>query len=72
MPDLPTEPIAALQNIKGIDFPADVRYRQILVTGPPGAGKSTLITRLGGVSVPLIYPGDAVTTLIKQLKDKPA
>ncbi|MBL8420600.1 MAG: hypothetical protein JNK92_08175, partial [Dechloromonas sp.] len=50
MPDLSTEPIAALQNIKGIDFPADVRYRQILVTGPPGAGKSTLITRLGGWS----------------------
>ena len=50
MPDLPTEPIESLQNIKGIDFPADIRFRQILVTGPPGAGKSTLITRLGGWS----------------------
>ena len=50
MPDLPTEPIESLQNIKGIDFPSEVRFRQILVTGPPGAGKSTLITRLGGWS----------------------
>jgi hypothetical protein len=50
MPDLQTEPIESLQNIKGIDFPADIRFRQILVTGPPGAGKSTLITRLGGWS----------------------
>ncbi len=50
MPDLLTEPIESLQNIKGIDFPADIRFRQILVTGPPGAGKSTLITRLGGWS----------------------
>jgi len=45
-----TEPIAALQVFKGIRFPADIRFRQILVTGPPGAGKSTLITRLGGWS----------------------
>ena len=50
MMDLRTEPIESLRNIKGIDFPSDIRYRQILVTGPPGAGKSTLITRLGGWS----------------------
>ena len=45
-----TETIESLQVFKGIGFPADVRFRQILVTGPPGAGKSTLITRLGGWS----------------------
>ncbi|MCB1940831.1 MAG: hypothetical protein KDI53_02085, partial [Candidatus Accumulibacter sp.] len=40
----------SLHAIKGIKFPANVRFRQILVTGPPGAGKSTLIRRLGGWS----------------------
>jgi energy-coupling factor transporter ATP-binding protein EcfA2 len=50
MPDLPTQPIESLQHFKGIDFPADLRFGQILVTGPPGAGKSTLIVRLGGWS----------------------
>jgi len=28
--------------------PADVSFRQIIVTGPPASGKSTLLTRLGG------------------------
>ena len=50
MPDLPTQPIESLQHFRGIDFPADLRFGQILVTGPPGAGKSTLIVRLGGWS----------------------
>lgn len=45
-----TEPIESLQIFKGISFPAAIRFSQILVTGPPGAGKSTLITRLGGWS----------------------
>jgi hypothetical protein len=50
MPELPTLPIESLQHFKGIDFPEDIRFGQILVTGPPGAGKSTLIVRLGGWS----------------------
>ncbi|MCP5249428.1 MAG: metallophosphoesterase [Candidatus Accumulibacter sp.] len=50
MPDLPTQAVDSLHAIKGIKFPANVRFRQILVTGPPGAGKSTLIRRLGGWS----------------------
>lgn len=50
MPDLPTQPIESLQRFKGINFPDDIRFGQILVTGPPGAGKSTLIVRLGGWS----------------------
>lgn len=50
MPDLPTQPVESLQHCKGIAFPSDIRYGQLLVTGPPGAGKSTLIMRLGGWS----------------------
>jgi energy-coupling factor transporter ATP-binding protein EcfA2 len=42
--------VASLQDVKGISFPGDIRCGQILVTGPPGAGKSTLIMRLGGWS----------------------
>jgi len=36
--------------MKGLAFPMDVKFRQVLVTGPPGAGKSTLIRKLGGWS----------------------
>ncbi|MBL8395731.1 MAG: serine/threonine protein phosphatase [Candidatus Accumulibacter sp.] len=50
MPDYPTQPVESLQLFKGVAFPGDVRFRQMLVTGPPGAGKSTLIVRLGGWS----------------------
>ncbi|WP_291997867.1 hypothetical protein [Candidatus Accumulibacter sp. ACC012] len=50
MPDLPIQPVESLQHFKGVAFPSDVRFRQILVTGPPGAGKSTMIRRLGGWS----------------------
>ena len=34
--------------IKGVAVPRGVRFRQLLVTGPPGSGKSSLIEKLGG------------------------
>lgn len=44
------EPHPELQRIKGIDYPADIRFRQLLVTGPPGAGKSSQVRNLSGWS----------------------
>jgi len=37
-----------LVMIKGIPFPEGEHFRQIIVTGPPGSGKTTLVSRLGG------------------------
>jgi hypothetical protein len=36
--------------IKGVPFPSPVSFRQLLITGPPGAGKSSQIRALGGWS----------------------
>lgn len=43
-----TEGINNLQTFRGMAFPADVKLHQLLVTGPPGSGKSTLIHKIGG------------------------
>lgn len=45
---LQTLAIDDLQDMRGVAVPADVSFRQIIVTGPPASGKSTLLTRLGG------------------------
>lgn len=41
-------PIEELQHIKGVAFPAHLKFRQLLVTGPPGSGKTRLINKVGG------------------------
>ena len=45
---LETRPVEELQKFRDIAVPADVRFRQIIVTGPPASGKSTLVTKMGG------------------------
>lgn len=46
--ELKTQPFEKTETIKDIEFPADISFRQLLFTGPPGAGKSTMLELLNG------------------------
>lgn len=45
---LELEVVTELTHHRGVAVPAGVKFRQIIVTGPPASGKSTLIQQLGG------------------------
>ncbi|MEM7480538.1 MAG: metallophosphoesterase [Acidobacteriota bacterium] len=46
--ELNLEPVRELQKIRGIPFAQGTGYRQLVVTGPHGCGKTTLIQSIGG------------------------
>lgn len=39
-----------IRRFRGVPFPDGHRFRQFIVTGPPGSGKSTLISKIHGWS----------------------
>jgi len=42
------KPIKEVQSIRGVDLPVGLEFRQLIVTGPPGSGKTYYINRIGG------------------------
>lgn len=45
---LKTVEVEPVDWVKGVAVPRGARFRQIIVTGPPGSGKSCLVQKLGG------------------------
>lgn len=48
MNGLKTEEITDLKIIKGIPFPRWLEKRKLIITGPPGCGKTTILNAIGG------------------------
>ncbi|SDO39863.1 metallophosphoesterase [Desulforhopalus singaporensis] len=42
------KPIQDLQNVRGVALPIGLEFLQLIVTGPPGSGKSYYIEQIGG------------------------
>ncbi len=42
------KPITEVQSIRGVDLPVGLEFRQLVVTGPPGAGKTYYINKIRG------------------------
>ena len=40
--------VSGVVDIRGVSFPREENFRQVIVTGPPGSGKTTLIKSLRG------------------------
>jgi len=45
---LNTVEVEEIDWLKGVAYPRSVRFREIIITGPPSSGKSTLVQKLGG------------------------
>ncbi len=41
-------PIKELQEIRGVQLPVGLEFKQLVITGPPGAGKTYYINQIGG------------------------
>ena len=46
MDRLITEEVSSTHEIYGVVYPRDVKYRQLIFVGPPGAGKSTIVKQM--------------------------
>ncbi|NNK96850.1 MAG: serine/threonine protein phosphatase, partial [Desulfobacterales bacterium] len=52
--------IKEVQIIRGIELPVGLEFRQLVVTGPPGAGKTYYINQIGG------WPNEGYLDLTKE------